>query len=569
MRGGSSMGKSIGVMPCPKCRSEGRDRKGNNLIMYDNGSAHCFACGYDEQVENEHKHKEVKISEVKDSKKGELISSLEYKEIKTRKISATTCKQYGYGISQYNGKACQVAEYRNDKGQVCAQKLRFADKSFLIKGDNKQALMFGAHLYGGGGKRLVICEGEIDALSLYEAWDKKYQCAIVSVKNGAGGAKNDVAKYLEWIESYETVIFAFDMDEAGRKAAYECAEIVSPHKVRIAHFPEKDINECLVKGKTQELLRAIWEAKPHSPDYILTGEKLYDECRQPRKKGLSLCYPDLENKTEGLRAGELWLFTAGSGIGKSTVVHEIAYHMHVQHKLPIGLICLEENARTTAQRHLSIAMNKNMLSAEISFTDEEYEQAYNTAIKDNFYVYNHFGSQATEVLMPKIRSMVKSLGCKVLVLDHISIVISGLDEKEQGTDERKTIDMFMTNLRSLCEETGVTILAVVHLKRPSDKGKSWNEGRQVSLTDLRGSGALEQLSDVVVALERDQQAEGINKNVSRMRILKNRPTGVCGESDHLIYSRQTGRLLAYNGENPNDIPDFNVDNNKEKDDVPF
>ena len=66
------MGKSIGVMPCPKCRSEGRDRKGNNLIMYDNGSAHCFVCGYDEQVENEHKHKEVNISEVKTSKKDEL-----------------------------------------------------------------------------------------------------------------------------------------------------------------------------------------------------------------------------------------------------------------------------------------------------------------------------------------------------------------------------------------------------------------------------------------------------------------------------------------------------------------
>ena len=84
------------------------------------------------------------------------------------------------------------------------------------------------------------------------------------------------------------------------------------------------------------------------------------------------------------------------------------------------------------------------------------------------------------------------------------------------------------------------MLAVVHLKRP-DKGKSYNEGRPVSLTDLRGSGSLEQVSDVVVSLERDQQ--GDEPDEATIRVLKNRPLGITGLAGTVRYDRETGRLL--------------------------
>jgi twinkle protein len=95
--------------------------------------------------------------------------------------------------------------------------------------------------------------------------------------------------------------------------------------------------------------------------------------------------------------------------------------------------------------------------------------------------------------------------CKVdfIVLDHISIVTSGIESSSEG--ERKDIDILMTRLRSLIEETGIGIVAIVHLKRVN--GKNFNEGAQVSLSDLRGSGSLEQLSDNVIALERNQQVD--------------------------------------------------------------
>ena len=134
--------------------------------------------------------------------------------------------------------------------------------------------------------------------------------------------------------------------------------------------------------------------------------------------------------------------------------------------------------------------------------------------------------------------MIVALGVDFVILDHISIVVSGLDDAEG--DERKLIDKLMTKLRSLVEETGAGVIAIVHLKRP-DRGPAFTEGRPVALSDLRGSGALEQLSDVVIALERNQQDEE-TQNLAHLRVLKNRPIGTVGLCGTVLYNQETGRL---------------------------
>jgi twinkle protein len=134
--------------------------------------------------------------------------------------------------------------------------------------------------------------------------------------------------------------------------------------------------------------------------------------------------------------------------------------------------------------------------------------------------------------------MIVSLGCKRIFLDHISIVVSGMDSEEDG-GERKAIDKLMTNLRSLVEETQCTMFVVSHLKRPEKKGHE--EGGQVSLSQLRGSGAIAQLADMVIGLERNQQGE--NPNVLTIRVLKNRFSGDTGVSGYLCYNPDTGRLV--------------------------
>jgi twinkle protein len=267
-------------------------------------------------------------------------------------------------------------------------------------------------------------------------------------------------------------------------------------------------------------------------------------------QGFELPHPLLQEKTLGLRKGEITLLTAGSGIGKSTLARELAYHLHQSHGCKIGNVFLEENNTKTAQGyvaiHNSVPLGKLRYDPDV-ITTEQWNDALQNVIRKRMWFYDHFGSLESKNLQAKLRYFANVLKVDFIVLDHISIVVSGVESGKEG--ERKDIDMLMTRLRSLVEETGIGIIAIVHLKRT---GKNFNEGGQVSLSDLRGSASLEQLSDNVLALERNQQ-DPENATKMLLRILKCRELGETGEADMLNYDRKTGRItLAASDQFPED-----------------
>jgi twinkle protein len=213
--------------------------------------------------------------------------------------------------------------------------------------------------------------------------------------------------------------------------------------------------------------------------------------------------------------------------------------MVAQHGLRVGNIFLEEGYRKTAQGYVAIHNNVPLgnLRYNPSLIDQAtYQRTLDVVIRGRMYFYNHFGSLESENLVRKLRYMAVGLGCDFIVLDHISMVVSGQEGTGQG--ERKDIDVLMTELRSLVENTGVGVMAIVHLKQP--EGKAHEEGGQVSLSQLRGSGSLKQIPDSVVALERDQQAA--DPNTAHIRLLKNREFGVTGICGQVAYDPETGRL---------------------------
>ena len=159
------------------------------------------------------------------------------------------------------------------------------------------------------------------------------------------------------------------------------------------------------------------------------------------------------------------------------------------------------------------------------------------------YLFDHFGSTESENLLSKIRYLAKGLGVRWIILDHLSIVISGLETY----DERKLIDMTMTRLRSLVEETNIGLILVSHLRRP-DGNKGYEDGLQTSLNSLRGSHAISQLSDQVISLERNQNDEE-NRNYTTVRVLKNSHTGNTGKCGTLYFDEDTSCLVETKGTN--------------------
>lgn len=521
--------------PCPKCGSS--DACG----VFSDGHRYCYSCNTyfrpDGSVKTDGS---VKSEGVRVSKECIPFEDLEEVSLTKRCIGKDTCSKFKYFSTVYKGKPCQVACYYDDSGNLVGQKLRFPDKSFAVLGSISNRL-YGSQLWAGG-KKIVITEGEIDCLTVSQLQGNKWP--VVSIPNGAQGAKKAIESNLEYLGNFEEVILMFDMDDPGRKASEECAKILPAGKAYIANLPCKDPNECLSEGKGSEVLQAVWNAKPYRPDGIVSGTDLYEKCVtniDDLKDSVEYPWVALQNKTKGARHGELYVFTSGSGMGKSTILRELEYYFGVQRGELCGIVALEESTRKTGLELMSIHLNSRLILDPECADEGERSRAFSETIGNGrFFLYDHFGSLDSGNLLSKLRYMIVSLGCKRIFLDHISIVVSGMDTDEDG-GERKAIDKLMTNLRSLVEETGATMFVVSHLKRPEKKGHE--EGAQVSLSQLRGSGAIAQLSDMVIGLERNQQ--GDNPNVLTIRVLKNRFCGLTGVSGHLKYNVETGRLEEY------------------------
>ena len=299
----------------------------------------------------------------------------------------------------------------------------------------------------------------------------------------------------------------------------------------------------MIAGRPDAILDAIFQAKTYKPDGIINGTELWEILKDEPDEDQGYPFPwniPLQEMTLGIRKGELIVITAGSGTGKTTFVRQIAHHFGVGLKLKVGMMMLEENIKRTAKGLMAVQSGKRLALNRHLVSDEEYQKIYNETLGNgNFVFYQHFGSLESDNLMSKIRYLAVAEKCDFIILDHITIAISGLDIE----NERKATDVLMTNLRSLVEETGVGLLIISHLKRVD--GQPAEEGGAISLSHLRGSHALAQLSDGVWALERNQQAEDLEeKNLVKIRVLKNRHYGETGLAGYLKYDKETDRLEA-------------------------
>lgn len=517
--------------PCPDCGSS------DALCYYSDGHSYCFSC---QRYRMETRPQVTQAGLVTGDKTPISESEMYFDVLRARGIRKETCAKYGY----YKAHDAQVACYYNDDGTLLGQKLRFEGKIFETRGRKFTSRFFGQHLWANGHRKmLVVTEGEIDCLTVSQINGNKYP--VVSIPAGVQSAKKVFKAQADWLNSFDKVVVFFDMDEAGRKGIKEIEGILKPHKLFIATLPFKDPNEALLAGKPDVIIDAIWNAKEYKPDGIVNGKDLWEAvCQEVDNRGYQLPWDNIpiNKKIMGFRKGELVVLTAGTGVGKSTFVRQIAYDFGVNQKLKIGMLMLEENVSRTAKGLMSVHAGARLYIDRHAVSEEEYRSAFDETLGTGRYVlYEHFGSIDGDNLMNKIRYMAVSENCDFIILDHISIAISGLE----GDNERKLIDILMTQLRSLAEETGVGLIIISHLRRATgSEAKPFEEGGTVSLSQLRGSGAIGQLADTVIGLERNQQAEGELKNVVRLRVLKCRWTGETGIAGHLFYDKQHDRLVG-------------------------
>lgn len=516
------------------------------------------------------------------------VSKLPFADYPERGISKETYEKFGVRMALSTTDRSISAIYfpfYNEDGKLTGYKKRdltldkYDDKHFTVIGKvGVTSKLFGQHVaeqIKRPKKKLFFTEGEFDVLALYQAGIEslagtKYEGMepfVVGLNCGCGNARAAASTNIEFIESFDRVVLGFDNDAAtpeeaakkikkGKEALEDVGTLITKSEVYVADLGTfHDVNDMLKAGKVKELSDAFsFATKKFSADKVVTADALpFESLVIPREPGVNIPqFPELMAMTGGPRTRELWVVTGPSGFGKSTVTSTMAGEIRLA-GYKVGMIFLEEELRETILRMIAHKekVNYNHLKFDPlkHLSAEKLKEAYDWVCKDEGFVFlDHFGSMLIDQLMSKIKYLMNVYDVQFVLLDHLSMLVSGL----QTTDERKMLDIVMTELAAFCASHDVGIIAVSHLNRDvadefkAPKGKE-NEPFFVNVKkeSLRGSAALEQLSWVIIGVEPEIMPDKSRGRV-RLTVLKNRPWGHLGWADVLKMNEQTGVLETAN-----------------------
>lgn len=533
--------------------------------------------------------------EVKETLKD--VESYGVVDIPERGIRKETLQEFGVkvALSEKDGRTPEAVYFPsyNQKGKITGYTKQDLTKSkdekfhwTAIGSVNINNKLFGQQVAETVNRKrtnIIVTEGQWDTISVYQSLvdnvkGTKYEGLkplVVSIPLGTANAVESLLHNEEYIKSHTNLTIFFDDDHCtpaetkkGIMKGHEAREAVanafvgSGISLMTISPPDgfKDASDFLQAGKSNELAELVqFGRRVYTAEKIVKASDIsLEELLEPRPEGLYVnSFPKLMNKIHGFRTRELVLLTSPSGVGKSTVTSIFASaFMEAGEK--IGMIYLEETNKETLQRLVASKLKVNYLKFKDTplecATKEKIEEAYNEIVNnDQLVMLGHFGSLPITELMAKIKHMHLVEGCRYIMLDHLSVVISG----SAVADERKELDVVMTELAAFCAANDVCVIAVSHINRSAAelfKPPRLKDGEEekpfwVKITKemLRGSSSLEQLSFIIIGLEPEIKPDRSRGRV-RLTALKNRPWGYLGVADTFVVDDESWQVILMEDE---------------------
>ncbi len=499
---------------CPKCAAEGNDTAGDNLAVYEDGHMHCFACGYHVHANQEEEH---------------LMTGTQ-QFVPWRDISAETMAFYKVFTEVSPDGVPQQIIFPYPKGQKFRNLAETKEeRKFSTRGDMSSGQLFGQDYFPAGSARAItITEGELDTLSAFQMLGSKYP--VVSIRSSVF-AKRDCADQFDYLNSFEKIYLCFDNDEQGKAATQAVAGLFDFNKVfHVKLDVYKDANEFLQNGHEEAFRKIWWNAKRFLPDDIISSYTDIDDIIDNDKVeiGVSYPWPRLQEMTYGMRPGEFVLLAAQEGVGKTEFMRAIEYHV-LKTTAPdtkIGIIHLEETKGRAIKGLVGYELKTPVHLPDSMVDKDKIKAAYRALTKEDnrVHYYSHFGSDDPAVILGMVQFLAGPCECKFIFLDHISMVVSGIDTD----DERKSLDFISTRLKMLAESHGVTVVCVSHV---NDEGKT------------RGSRNISKVADLHIFLSRDlENPDEAARNKTTVTVRKNRFGAKTGPAGQVVFDISTFML---------------------------
>ena len=520
-----------GKEPCPECGSR------DNLARYSDGHAYCFGCNHYEPA-SETTGAGSSHSTTKQKRKAAGMINGTYGDLASRGLRSDTLRKFRYQLGEYKGQPCHIAPYNNRKGEIVAQHIRLpkdadGNKEMPWLGETARIFqLFGQSSWGAGGRKVVITEGEIDAMTVSQVQDHKWPVV------GAPGTNSEkyIQRASDWLETFDEVIFMFDGDEPGRKAARECAALLTPGKAYIAELPDGyDPNDLLIQKKSHVIQSAIFNAQPFRPDNMTSLSDLIDEAVKPVEWGLSLpvCLERLYEMSYGPKPGQVWVGGAGVGIGKTDIFTEMEAH-DLREGRSVAIWHGEQSPAETPKRIAAKLAGKPYFKPDFEYNEDELREVL-MPYANQVHIFDHRKLPSDwDEIQSWVRWVAKVYGVQNVYLDNLTLLSAAAD------DERRFLDNLLKEAKELASQLGVTVHFLSHLTTPTT-GKPHEEGGRVEAKQFTGSRAIMRYADYMWGLERDTQAEdNLVRSTSTFRVVKDRLTGQStGQTFWLRYDPET------------------------------
>ena len=342
-------------------------------------------------------------------------------------------------------------------------------------------------------RSVTICEGEIDAMTLWQ-----YGLPALSVP--FGGGKGDKQRWIEYeydnLNRFDEIFICMDNDDAGIAAAKEIIERLGAHRCPLVDLPMKDANECLVNGISAEDMKYfINEAKTLDPEELKPAntftQQVIEEFYPP--EGSPIGYAPPWEKSKGklvFRPDEISVWTGINGHGKSQFLGQVILSA-MQQGAKVCIASLEIKPKR-------LLMRLTRQAGALEQPSPEYIEAIHDWYGDKLWLFDLVGTAKSQRLLEVFRYARQRYGVDVFVIDSFM----KLDIAEDDYKAQKT---FMEQLCDFKNQYNCHVHIVIHPR------KGANEATPPGKLDNRGTGALSDLADNCFTVWRNKDKEALRQ----------------------------------------------------------
>jgi len=269
-------------------------------------------------------------------------------------------------------------------------------------------------------------------------------------------------------------------------------------------------------------------------------EELHHDPSQQTISGLSTGFPKLDEMTSGFQDGQLIVVAGRPGTGKTSFALSLVRNIALKEEAGVGLFSLEMTKEQLLERLLCGEGRVNLHQLRGGFVPTSKWRDIATAagkLQESTIVIDDMPGNAILDVKAKARRMKAEHDINMLVIDYLQLI----EGSQSANTREQEIAHISRSLKGIARELRLPVIALSQLNRSVER----RETKRPRLSDLRESGAIEQDSDVVTFIYRDdyygEEEDGENDStVSQTEIIigkqRNGPLGTVKLNFHKGYA---------------------------------